>query len=359
MRLLVATGVVIVGALAVIAGTLVDDGGDADRKAAGPEPPGADVARPGAHPGPAGAGAESRAARPDAAAERGGGGLPGAAHPGAGAPAGDGAARAGPPDVGPVRAPSASAEPSRAPRPGASRAAGGATGTRPDGGSRSGEIRGALDNARRAGGKDDRERDSRDDDGDFILVAHFMATGGAILQGRVLDADTGRPVAGTGVEARHAGRYMKGSTDGNGAFRMLGMLPGSRVVVWVGGKRDAFVPERIDVAIPGEGQVADTGVVRLLRGDEMAPRLDGWTGLFVTRRNHRVVVSAVSPWLPADRAGVGVGDAVLSIDGRDVTGFGPRAATFLLRGPAGGTAAIVVEDRTGTRHKLTLERVQR
>ena len=92
---------------------------------------------------------------------------------------------------------------------------------------------------RRSGGKDGR-RDSRDDDGDFVLVARFVPTGGAFLEGRVLDADTGRPVAGTSIEARRAGQYMKGTTDGTGAFRMAGMLPGSRVVVWVGGKPDAF-----------------------------------------------------------------------------------------------------------------------
>ena len=40
-----------------------------------------------------------------------------------------------------------------------------------------------------------------------------------------------------------------------------------------------FVAERIDVAIPGEGQVADTGIVRLLRGDEMAPATRRMGGL--------------------------------------------------------------------------------
>jgi S1-C subfamily serine protease len=152
---------------------------------------------------------------------------------------------------------------------------------------------------------------------------------------------------------------MEGRTDGNGAFQMAGMAPATRVRVWIGGKHDPFVAERIDVGIPGEGQVADAGVVRLLRGDELAGRLDGWVGLFVARRGSRVIVSAVSPWLPADLAGIIVGDVLVSIDGREVGGFGPRAVAFLMRGPPKTSAALVIEAHDGTRRKLILERVLR
>jgi hypothetical protein len=227
----------------------------------------------------------------------------------------------------------------------------------PDGGVRPVERKLALtEGTRRASKADGDDRDSVDE---LVLVARFVLTGGAKLEGRVVDADSGRPVAGVSVEARHESRYMKGSTDGNGAFRMAGLQPGSRVVVWIGGKRDPYIAERIDVAIPGEGQKAETGVVRLLRGDEMGPRLDGWVGLFVTRRSGRVMVSAVTPWLPADRAGVKVGDVMVSINGRDIAGFGPRAATYLLRGPPATPVSFVVEDHSAVRQRLTLERVAR
>jgi hypothetical protein len=250
----------------------------------------------------------------------------------------------------------ASAAPGKRADAGVSAAPDGGVGPRPsDTAARSGGGRTAGgDSGRRAG-----PRDSRDDDGDFVLVPRFAPTGGAILEGRVLDGEGGRPVAGTVVEARHAGKYMKANTDGSGAFRMVGMPPDTRVVVWIGGRHDPFVPERIDVAIPGEGQVADTGTVRLLRGDEMAPRLEGWVGLFASRKGGHVVVSAVSPWLPADRAGIQVGDALVSVDGRDLGGFGPRAATFLLRGPPGSSTSIVVEDSSKQRRKLTLQRLAR
>jgi S1-C subfamily serine protease len=166
-------------------------------------------------------------------------------------------------------------------------------------------------------------------------------------------------VVGAVVEAVLAERFMEGRTDAGGAFQMAGMLPASRVRIWIGGKHDPFVAERIDVGIPGEGQVADAGVIRLLRGDELASRLDGWVGLFVARRGGRVLASAVSPWLPADRAGIQVGDVLVSIDGRDIAGFGPRAVAFLLRGPPKSSVALVVDAHDGGRRKLTLERVVR
>jgi hypothetical protein len=198
-----------------------------------------------------------------------------------------------------------------------------------------------------------------DEEGDLVLVDRFALRGGASLVGRVFDAETGRPVGGVVVEARLAGRYMEGSTDPIGTFRMAGMLPGTRVVVWIGGKRDPYIAERVEVAIPAVGPLAEAGVVRLLRGDELAERLDGWVGLFVARRSGHLTVSAVSPWLPAERAGIQVGDILISIDGRDVAGLGPRAVTFLLRGPAGTEAAVVAEDRVGVRRKLALQRVVR
>jgi predicted metalloprotease with PDZ domain len=166
-------------------------------------------------------------------------------------------------------------------------------------------------------------------------------------------------VVGATVEARLAGRFVETTSDGNGAFRMPGMPPGARVVLWVGGRRDPFIAERIDVVIPADGQTAELGALRLLRGDELATRLDGWAGLFVARRAGHIVVSAVSAWLPADLAGIEVGDTLVTVDGREVGVLGPRAVTFLLRGPTGSNATVEVQGRDGNRRTLSLPRVRR
>jgi hypothetical protein len=194
---------------------------------------------------------------------------------------------------------------------------------------------------------------------DLVLVPRFAPDGGATLAGRVLEVDSGRPLAGVLVEARHGQRYMRETTDAGGAFRMPGMLPGTRVVVWIGSRRDPFVAERIDVTIPAEGQVADVGSVKLLRGDEMGLDLDGWVGLFLGRRGGRVTVNAVSPWLAGERAGIKIGDVIVSIDGRNLAGLGAGAAAFLLRGPVGSATTLVVEDFSATRRTIVLQRVAR
>ncbi len=194
-------------------------------------------------------------------------------------------------------------------------------------------------------------------------VDRFIATGGATLEGRVVEADGDKPVAGTSIHVHHAGMFVGARTDASGAFHIPGMLPGSRVVVWVGRNGDPFVDERIAVSVPEEGQIAgqvvDAGTVKLLRGDELSSRLGGWVGVFVTRRSGQILASAVSPWLPADHAGLEVGDQILAIDGRDTTGLGPRAVTFLLRGPVGASVTLLVRTLDHDKRKLVLDRVLR
>jgi hypothetical protein len=202
-------------------------------------------------------------------------------------------------------------------------------------------------------------RPPSEEDPSSKLVARFAPSGGATLKGRVVDAESGRPSSGAAIEAHIGDAFMRTVSDSAGVFKMSGMLPGRKVTVWIIGRSDTFVAERIDVTSPGEGETTDAGVVRLLRGDELAAHLEGWMGVFVSRRGRRNVVAAVSPWSPADRAGIQVGDVLLSIEGRDVDGLGPRATGFLLRGPVGTKANIAVQSRDGSVQRYQLERVLR
>jgi hypothetical protein len=233
-----------------------------------------------------------------------------------------------------------------------------ASATVPDGGTRRAEQRtaGAGEMAKRGVAW---QRSPAEGDPGSKLVAHFVASGGAAVKGRVADADGGKPSVGVVVEAHLGDSFVKTLTDASGAFRISGMLPGTRVIVWIIARSDTYVDERIDVAIPGEGETADAGVIRLLRGNELANRLEGWMGLFVSRRGHRNVVAAVNPWSPADRAGIEVGDILMSVDGRDIDGLGPRATGFLLRGPIGSRVTVSVQDRDGAVRRVEMERVVR
>ncbi len=275
-------------------------------------------------------------------------------------PRGSDARDAAAPEVPSIVAPPAVPGPARAraATPSAPRVAkhadGGApSASEPDGGAK------RVGNARRPGQEPSQSEEERG----LQQVDRFVATGGVTLVGRVVEADGDKPVAGTSVHVHHAGMFVGARTDTSGAFHIPGMLPGSRVVVWVGRNDDAFVDERIAVSVPEEGQiagqVADAGTVKLLRGDELSGRLLGWVGVFVTRRSGQIIVSAVSPWLPADQAGLEVSDQILAIDGRDTTGLGPRAVTFLLRGPVGASVSLLVRTLDHDKRKLVLERVLR
>jgi hypothetical protein len=197
------------------------------------------------------------------------------------------------------------------------------------------------------------------EDANSRLVAHFTQAGGAVLKGRVIDADSGKPSAGVTIETHVGDVFMRAVTDPAGNFRMTNIYTNRRLTVWLIGHSDAFVAERLELTSPGDGDTLDAGVVRLLRGDELASHLEGWMGMFVSRRGRRNVVAAVSPWSPADRAGIQVGDVLLSIEGRDVGGLGPRAASFLLRGPVGSKSNVALQNHDGTVVRYQLERVLR
>jgi hypothetical protein len=193
----------------------------------------------------------------------------------------------------------------------------------------------------------------------YARVSRFLEVGGVDLMGRVINVDTGRPIDGISVEARLEGRLVEVETDASGAFRMSGMVPGSKVLIWINDSRNRMVAERFDMKIPTNGKHVDLGTVRLLEGNELDSRLDGWIGVFLARKEDKVRISAVNAWVPATTAGVEVGDALLSVNGRDTKGLGPRSVAFLLRGPSGSSLTIELESHDGKRRQLTFKRVLR
>jgi carboxyl-terminal processing protease len=52
---------------------------------------------------------------------------------------------------------------------------------------------------------------------------------------------------------------------------------------------------------------------------------------------------------PAERAGIGVGDTIVSVDGRSIAGFGSVAATSRIKGPEGTEVSIGVTSGRGTK----------
>jgi predicted metalloprotease with PDZ domain len=64
------------------------------------------------------------------------------------------------------------------------------------------------------------------------------------------------------------------------------------------------------------------------RDPKKPPRFDGTIRMVVENQDGKVAVSIVRSGSPAERAGIKLGDTVLSIEGRDVRGLGPGAINY-------------------------------
>jgi carboxyl-terminal processing protease len=82
-----------------------------------------------------------------------------------------------------------------------------------------------------------------------------------------------------------------------------------------------------------------------------------YTGIGVTTDTHdgRLVVTAVRPASPAERAGLRVGDRLVEADGKAMAGWTAEETRNALRGPAGSRLTLTIE-RIGARIPLQIER---
>jgi RNA polymerase sigma factor (sigma-70 family) len=99
----------------------------------------------------------------------------------------------------------------------------------------------------------------------------MVAQPGATLVGRVVHEGTGAPAAGVRVATRLPGmRSSETLTDGSGAFRLRGVLPGERVRLRAGRERP---PETgtLEVTVPRLGVTVDAGTIPLRPFSAAAP----------------------------------------------------------------------------------------
>jgi hypothetical protein len=196
--------------------------------------------------------------------------------------------------------------------------------------------------------------------GESAVGVRVTVSDDRVLEGVVLDADTGLAVAGATVHVALHGEPVPGSTvttDARGVFK-LGVTAGSSVLRLTIG-RDGYAPEARDVAVPVGGRIQPLRI-RLLRGslDERMAET-GSAGLDVSVREDGPVVAAVRPGGPAELAGIAPGDRIVSIAGHDARELGPLSIGHLLAGPPGATVALVVQPAQGASRALTLVLVAR
>jgi hypothetical protein len=189
---------------------------------------------------------------------------------------------------------------------------------------------------------------------DVLKLNRFVDEGGCVLAGQVLDADDRDPVAEAVIEVWMGNRSIRTRTDNGGRFRLDGLVPGSQVTLWVTSSSE-HVQDRAELTVPtGRNQMEL--VVRLLkRNAALGPREAG-VGLFLARRGGSTVVTGLTAWGPAERAGIRVGDVIVAVNGRNATDLGPGAVAYLLKGKLGSHVVLIVKTPGEAPRKLTLTR---
>lgn len=166
---------------------------------------------------------------------------------------------------------------------------------------------------------------------------------GTTLSGRVVDADTRKPIGGAHVSFDALSSALAGGsalTDEGGAFSLPGAPPGP-FSIRVG--REGYISK----TIPG---LLTRGADTLRQDVELRPYVEGGprdelagVGALLGPTPRGVVFGKVFRGLPAEAAGVRDGDRIVRIDGADATGMTVSDAIQRMRGPAGSIVSVQLE----------------
>ncbi|HEX5988963.1 MAG TPA: S41 family peptidase [Solirubrobacterales bacterium] len=92
--------------------------------------------------------------------------------------------------------------------------------------------------------------------------------------------------------------------------------------------------------------------------EQIEGRFSG-VGLSVIEVPKGLRVAQVFPGSPAEKAGIEVGDTIVSVEGRSIAGLPSAEATKLIKGPEGTEVTLGVRDaKSGKRRQLTLTRAE-
>lgn len=181
---------------------------------------------------------------------------------------------------------------------------------------------------------------------------------GATLTGRVIDAETRKPIAGAQVQldavtSSGANAIPSATTDPAGSFTIEGVPARGPFSVRV--QHQAYTT-KIVPGLDARGSSSARADVELRpRGDGGASEELAGIGATLLPSPQGVRIQSVIAGGPADRAGLQQGDRFVRIDGADATGMTLSDCVQRLRG-APGTRVSVAVDRDGQPIELTIAR---
>jgi RNA polymerase sigma factor (sigma-70 family) len=179
---------------------------------------------------------------------------------------------------------------------------------------------------------------------------------GATLDGRVLDFLSQQPVAGARLRASPLGRTLTATSGSDGSFQLRGLVPGAATRVEI--EAPGYNSLQRTVVTPPDGRTERRQFALVTEERGRKSKQKGAIGLVVAQdERDRVVVRTAPPGLPAANAGLSAGDAILSIDGLDVTEIGVGGVVTLLRGDPGTPLVLRFLKPDGVVKEVRLVRV--
>ena len=178
------------------------------------------------------------------------------------------------------------------------------------------------------------------------------------VRGRIVDGETGAPIADAQISHWQAGRNVV-TSDPQGAFA-LRALPTDKQLRLRVEKAGGYLADVINVMVPASTPEVDVGTTRLMRGNwdtRFGKGVQGLTGINSELRDGKVYVSKVRPGTPAQTAGIRVGDRIVAVDGKPVDGLGHRARSYLLQGDPGTDVTLSIETSGAPARAVTLRRM--
>jgi hypothetical protein len=170
-----------------------------------------------------------------------------------------------------------------------------------------------------------------------------------VVAGVVIDVDTGAPVEGAVVRGDAGGRLAaEAHTDADGRFELTGFdaRPSSLTV-----RRRGYRTLTIGSI---DGAASRLERLRLELTPGTGDQVVG-VGVAVGLQEGRVTVRSVEPGSPAEAAGLGAGDVIVSVDGVSL-GDDLAEVTGRIRGQPGTNVRLGIVDAQGSRRDLDIER---
>ena len=164
---------------------------------------------------------------------------------------------------------------------------------------------------------------------------------GGTLTGTVRSAD-GKPLenarvsveGGLGEGSSPVPFAASATTDATGAFALRGLAPGRRSVFVAAFDHHATILSGLEITDGAQIGPVDVRLTPVAEGEQPTLELAG-IGAQLSAGDDTLIVEGVMPGGGAEQAGLTAGDAILAVDGAQVTALGMDGAIQAIRGPVG------------------------